>query len=636
MGYARRSTDRQEQSVGDQRKAVEAYAAKEGYSILDWYVDDAISGAGTDDRKAFLRIVEEAGREDCPFNTILVYDVKRFGRLDNDETGYYRHLLKKAGVEVVYISENFNGDDTDDLLRPVKQWQARQELKDLSKVTIRGQLSRSEGGWWMGGSPPYGYDLAYVDGAGRFLLTLRYLPDGAKQVLDADGTPVRTLSKGDSLNLSKKDRARLVLSAPGRVKAIRRIFDLYLREGLGFKGVAAKLNEEGIPSPRHRQDSHGWAMTTVREIVMNPAYTGDMVWNRRSYAKFHRIEGRRATPTTGIKPYVVEFNDEADWIVSRDSHPAIVTRELFIAARARRLERGKQYKRSYRRGRGATSDFLLTGVIHCDHCGHHWQGYTTQKGRRRKDGSKVITQYYACGGYVTKGNAVCKRSLVSKEPLENLILDAIGENVALFLEEGGDAILRTLIEEQIENDAPGTEGELQTLRTQRTEIERKINNLLDNITQANREFADKRLTELKRELYEIRPRLEELEAAQARTVDVELVCAEMLTAMKDFRKLAAEGTVDEKRTLIRAFAKEIRLDPQSGEGRAQLYMLPDLPVATRHEPATEKSSLIMVAGARYVAEKRRSVAAMAFTFAPQRLDIVSLKRPVFAASRLCA
>ena len=61
----------------------------------------------------------------------------------------YRYQLRRNGVEIIYVSEGFNGDDTDDLLRPVKQWQARQELKDLSKVTIRSLLSRADGGWWM-------------------------------------------------------------------------------------------------------------------------------------------------------------------------------------------------------------------------------------------------------------------------------------------------------------------------------------------------------------------------------------------------------------------------------------------------------------------------------------------------------
>jgi DNA invertase Pin-like site-specific DNA recombinase len=99
--------------------------------------------------------MEDAQRPDCPFRYVIVYDVKRFGRVDNDEAGYYRHILRMAGVEVLYVSENFNGDGTDDLLRPVKQWQAREESKDLSKVTIRGLLSRVQAGWWMGGVPPY-------------------------------------------------------------------------------------------------------------------------------------------------------------------------------------------------------------------------------------------------------------------------------------------------------------------------------------------------------------------------------------------------------------------------------------------------------------------------------------------------
>lgn len=49
-------------------------------------------------------------------------------------------------MSVRYVTENFNGDGTDDLLRPMKQWQAQQESKDHSKVTIRGLLTRSTAG----------------------------------------------------------------------------------------------------------------------------------------------------------------------------------------------------------------------------------------------------------------------------------------------------------------------------------------------------------------------------------------------------------------------------------------------------------------------------------------------------------
>ena len=142
VGYVRRSTDRQEQSIPDQKKALKAYAVEHGLRLGKFYIDDAISGTSTTGRRAFLQLIKDAQSPRKLFDIVVVYDVKRFGRVDNDEAGYYRHVLRTHGVEVCYVSENFNGDATDDLLRPVKQWQARQESNDLSKVTIRGLLSK--------------------------------------------------------------------------------------------------------------------------------------------------------------------------------------------------------------------------------------------------------------------------------------------------------------------------------------------------------------------------------------------------------------------------------------------------------------------------------------------------------------
>lgn len=192
----------------------------------------------------------------CPFEFVLVYDVKRFGRVDNDEAGFYRYQLRRNGIEVIYVSEGFSGDDTDDLIRPVKQWQARQKLKDLSKVTIRGLVSRTEGGWWMGGSPPYGYDLAYYNGSGDFICIVRFMEDGSRQMLDQDGKLIRIVSKGDGLTLTKKDRCRLVQSSPERIRVIKDIFDWYVVEGLGYKGIVDRLNRTGVPSAH----SGSWAL----------------------------------------------------------------------------------------------------------------------------------------------------------------------------------------------------------------------------------------------------------------------------------------------------------------------------------------------------------------------------------------
>lgn len=44
--------------------------------------------------------------------------------------------------------------------------------------------------------------------------------------------------------------------------------------------------------------------------------------------------------------------------------------------------------------------------------------------------------------------------------------------------------------------------------------------------------------------------------------------------MERFEQVVAHGTVDEKRCFVRAFLKEIVLDPNTGAGSAQLFIFP--------------------------------------------------------------
>src|SRR5437867_12288655 len=82
VGYLRRSTNRQEQSIGDQKAAIERHAREQGYAILRFYTDDAISGTSTDARRAFQKPLQDAQSDACDFRAVLVYDIKRFGRVD--------------------------------------------------------------------------------------------------------------------------------------------------------------------------------------------------------------------------------------------------------------------------------------------------------------------------------------------------------------------------------------------------------------------------------------------------------------------------------------------------------------------------------------------------------------------------
>ena len=379
---------------------------------------------------------------------IVVYDVKRFGRVDNDEAGYYRHQLRTHGVEVRYVSENFNGDSTDDLLRPVKQWQARQESKDLSKVTICGLLSKMDdqgggngkpgGGWWMGGVPPHGYDLRYETIDGTFLFIVRYMPDGGKKILDENGNLTRTLARGESLNTSKRDRAKLVPSAPERVQVIKSIFTMYAEQGKGYKSIAETLNLDGVPTPRGPAWSHiysgQWTDTTIRSILVNPIYAGDMVWNRRTDARFHRIKDGQAVEREGVHASRLMPNDESDWMIVRDAHPALISRRTFAQAKQHREshlssieQRGRnpRLKTQGRTWNGKRSLFILSGLLTRAKCGSRYQGVTCHKGKKSADGIRAVTRYYGCGVYITKGKKICEMNPIPQADLEATIINAV-------------------------------------------------------------------------------------------------------------------------------------------------------------------------------------------------------------------
>ncbi len=590
VGYVRRSTDRQEQSIPDQKKAIEGYVKEHSLRFIKYYVDDAISGTSTLGRKAFQQMMADAEGQSCKFDIIVVYDVKRFGRVDNDEAGFYRHRLRKAGVDIRYVSENFNGDSTDDLLRPVKQWQARQESKDLSKVTIRGLISKAPGGWWMGGTPPYGYDLRYENAEGKFLLILRYMPDGSKPVFDEKGNLTRTLKRGESLSISKADRAKLIPSDPQRVEVIKRIFKLYAENGRGFKALAEALNMDDIPTARGPAWSHiysgYWTDTTIRAILVNPIYVGDMVWNRRTDARFHRISDGQAVERESVHGQRLVPNDETDWIVVRDAHPAIISRRLFEQAKTRRerkiasiQQRGcdPRMRTDYtmhKRWLGKRNRFILSGLLKCGRCGSRYQGVTRFKGKMRRDGTRSKHYYYGCGGYITKGKSVCEFGEIPQDILEQAVIDAVLEFYKPYLEKDGRQKLAEAVKAQI-----GNEGEDFTAARQRAEEElerigRIIENLLDNITQANRELVDKRLAELTKQRQQLESRLEELDRLVVSKAEIKSITDEAMQFLASLEFTLRNGLPQEKLEALRLCIERILIGQSAGKINLTIHKVP--------------------------------------------------------------
>ena len=590
VGYCRRSTDKQEQSIPDQQAAIERYCGENGLTLIGWKIDDAISGTKADNRPAFQEMINEAESPSCAFGVVVVYDVKRFGRLDNDEAGFYRHTLRRAGVEVLYVAEGFAGlgesSDTDDLLRPVKQWQARQESKDLSKVTIRGQLSKVTTGTWMGGVPPHGYDLRYTNDRGEFLFVVRFMPDGTKQQLDEKGKLVRTLARGEKLNISKRDRGQLVLGHPDRVETVRTIFKLYTQEKRGLSAVSSFLNQHGMATPRGPDWSHiyagQWRDSTVRSILVNPIYVGDMVWNRRTDARFHRIEvaeqSGRPVERQDVHGARLVPNQKQDWVIVRDTHEPIIARRTWELAQTIREGRGHASEPSDEPEggwSGKRARFLLSGLVRCGRCGGRYQGVTRTSGKRRPDGSKYKHRYYGCGSYIAKGRKACEFGAIPQEQLENAVIEAV---LKFYREryqgDGGMERLAAAVREHLGHEARDIAEARKRLEADRERTEATIASLLDNMSESTRDLIEERLGKLRAEREQLKVRAAELERLSLQEVEVQDMVREVGAFIAGLEVTLRRGPNPVRVASIRRCVSEVQMHSHGGKIALAIRTLP--------------------------------------------------------------
>ena len=106
VGYVRVSTLRQAkegESLSTQRKALQEYARRNDYELVEIYSDEGISGGTVEKRPGLQLLLEDS--QNLGFHYVLVHRLSRLGRnarelLNNVE------LLKKANANVVFLKEN--------------------------------------------------------------------------------------------------------------------------------------------------------------------------------------------------------------------------------------------------------------------------------------------------------------------------------------------------------------------------------------------------------------------------------------------------------------------------------------------------------------------------------------------------
>ncbi len=318
--YVRVSTVRQAEhdlSIPDQIRQGEAFCERKGWELVQSFTEPGASG--TDERRpVFQEMIDLACGPDRPFDVILTHSFSRFFR-DAMLFEIYARRLKKAGAELVSMTQEVNDDPSSQFMRKVVVLFDEYSSQENAKHVRRAMRENAKQGFWNGSKPPFGYR---TEEAGR-------RGDKVKKVLAVD---------------------------PTEASVVRQIFDLYLGAdgaAMGVKAIATSLNQRGLMLRGKR-----FSIATVYAILTRTAYHGLHYFDRRD-------------SRTGL------WKDRAEWVPTRV--PTIIEEDVFDRVQATLKARNPKVTPS----RVVTGPTLLTGLAHCATCGGGMTLRTGKSGRYR-------------------------------------------------------------------------------------------------------------------------------------------------------------------------------------------------------------------------------------------------------------
>jgi DNA invertase Pin-like site-specific DNA recombinase/archaellum component FlaC len=584
--YKRCSKDEQDMSLVEQQRDIGSAMTELGLSRVLVNVEDDGKRGHDEKRPGLIGILQYVKthpnrvRNNSDFIPILVYELSRFGRFDDPKKIFaYFVEIEAYGYEFYSVSERIRsrGNIADFVQAIIKSEQAYDFSVNLSKYGLRTGCSLASKGWSPGGSAPFGYDRLTFgpDEKPRYRYVTR--PDKTVEKRTMDGKLVELLApvmdrgrrRSAYSDKIKSDKVRLVPGDARAVKAVKIIFGKFVLEGWGLRRISAYLNAQSFQPPRGRC----WLHTTVRSILLNPAYKGALVYGRRSDGKHHWLTIRK--DQEGYSP-IIERKDvpgrtfvhrtEEECIVVDGCHEPLVEPELWQRAHAKMKDR--KHGRLKASGIGVKSSFILSGdgLIRCAHCGYRFQGDTERRTKKRR---------YVDGGYHMGGTSVCSDFHVPADALESWVLDRIQDRVGQLFPDR--AQLETSIEHALMKgrETGPTADAGSELQQRLDERRKKVDLLVKNISPENLPLINGHLSQLRGEIEAIENELRAVRVASRATnivtrdlKDLARKAAEYVTNLRD---VLAHGTPEERKRFVRDFVGEIVVDGKKREVRASFY-----------------------------------------------------------------
>ena len=354
--------------------------------LTEVYSDNGRTGT-VFDRPAWNRLMDDVrtGKIQC----IVVRDLSRFGR-DYVETGsYLEKIFPALGTRFISVKENFDnftcGNAMESLSVSLQNLVNAMYSRDISKKVSTALRAQMETGIFRNRNLPYGY---------------LWNEDKTAYVVDEEAAAV-----------------------------VRQIFEWKLRE-VSVYTIVERLKAGGIESPeRHKRragtrnggniQGEGWCPSTIRGILQNRAYIGEMICGKSETALYKGLKKR--------------LTEKDNWIVVSDAHPPIVSVSDFEAVE-RQMQKDSTHRETAMEWsadiRAGMID-LFAGKIFCADCGKRMY-YK----RQRICGCKNVTfrGVYDCSTHVRRGHATCFNHFIRQDALNEKVFNAIRDQLQVALD----------------------------------------------------------------------------------------------------------------------------------------------------------------------------------------------------------
>lgn len=413
-------------SIENQKLLLQRYVRERGWNEIDCYCDDGYSGTNFN-RPAVKRLIEDAKAK--KINCIVVKDLSRFGRNYIEFGQYTDYLFPSIGCRFIAVNNGIDTMSTNGstdvmcFLNLFNEFYSRDTSKKVKAV----KKACAENGKFMGTYPAYGYK--------------RDPADKHHLIIDEDIAP-----------------------------NVRRIFSLRA-EGKTYRSIAIMLNEEGVPSPGTlyyqrkgtsdvRNVNHLWAGETVKSIIRNEVYVGNMV------------QGKSGTLSYKSRKLIAK--PEEDWIRVEGTHEPIISSEIWETVCD--IDRNRVRK-------SPTADgirSIFTGLVYCADCGFKMRNQVERF--TYKDGTPGRYSSFICGNYSRSGKAACTIHSIYENVLHELVLTDIREK-ARFAEYDSDSLIQTITrmkEKESHSKISSYQQELSATSKRLSELEKLMQNLYED------------------------------------------------------------------------------------------------------------------------------------------------------------